>query len=153
MAGKARLRCVPLNITLIMPWWPTEITRSLSVRTVADLDRPDALPLSVPSGLTPDDYSVGYLLRQDDWRESVASHIADLERIAASKKPVQLLLADQSEGLFRVDAATVTALEFAKSGQVSVADVSLTLKRASDAVVNVGLVKRIKGRVTNARRA
>jgi hypothetical protein len=152
MAGKARLRCVALNITLELPWWPTEITRSLSVRTVGELDRPDALPLAVPSGLTPDDYSVGYMLRQDDWREPVGAHIRDLERIAASKKPVQLLLADQSEGLFRVESATVTALEFAESGQVSVADVSLTLKRASDAVVNVGLVKRIKGRATNLRR-
>lgn len=153
MATKARLRCVPLGITLELPWWPTEVSRTLSVRTVNDLERPDAVALSVPSGLTADDYSIGYLLREEDRTVSVAPHIRDLERLAASKKPVQLLLADQSMGLYRVESASVVPVEFTPKGNPSVADVSIVLKRASDAVVNVGLVKRIKGRVTNARRA
>lgn len=153
MATKARLRCAPLGITVTLPWWPTEVSRTLSTRTVTDLERPDAMALSVPSGLTPDGASIGYLLREEDRTVSVASHIADLERIAASKRPVQLLLADQSMGLYRIESASVVPLEFTTTGHPSVADVSLSLVRASDAVVNVGLVKRIKGRVTNARRA
>jgi hypothetical protein len=41
---------------------------------------------------------------------------------------------------------SVTILEFAENGRPSVIDVSLTLRRASDAEVNVGLIKRVKGR-------
>lgn len=146
MAGRARLRCAALDITLIMPWWPTDVSRTLSSRNVSELERADKRALAVPTSLTADDYSIGYTLREKDYRESVADHIADLEKIARSKSPVQLLLADQSEGLFRIEAPALTILEFADSGQPSVVDVSLTLKRASDATVNVGLIKRVKGR-------
>ena len=60
---------------------------------------------------------------------------------------MQLLLGDNAEGLFRVEAPTLTILEWdGNTDRPSVVDVSLTLKRASDAEVNVGLVKRIKGR-------
>ena len=153
MAGKARLRCPGLGgLTVELPWWPTDVSRTLSTRTVNDLERPDRLPLSVPSALVPDDYSIGYTARQRDWRDPIADHIADLEKIAKTKNPVQLILADQTMGLYRVDSASLTILEFAENGQPSVADVQLTLKRASDAVVNVGLVKRVKGRARNMRR-
>ena len=76
----------------------------------------------------------------------MAGHINDLEELSRSKQPVQLLLADQTEGMFRIESASLTVLEFADSGKPSVVDVSLTLKRASDATVRVGLVKRVKGR-------
>lgn len=153
MAGKARLRCVALDLVVEMPWWPTDVARNLSVRNVNELDRPDRRALAVPSGLTADDYSIGYTVRQVDFREPIAAHIADLEKIARTKSPVQLLLADQTEGLFRVESAAVTVLQWATNGKPSVADVQLTLKRASDATVRVGLVKRVKGRAKNMRRA
>lgn len=149
MAGQAQLRCVPLKIYLDLPWWPTDVARTLSVRNVSELERADKRPLSVPTSLTPDDYSIGYTLRHSDYRTPVAGHLNDLETIARSKTPVQLLLADQTEGLFRIESASVTVLEFATNGKPSVADVSLTLKRASDAQVKVGLIKRIKGRGKN----
>ena len=149
MAGQAQLRCVPLGIYLDLPWWPTDVARTLSVRNVSELERADKRPLSVPTSLTPDDYSIGYTLRHSDYRTPVAGHLNDLERISRSKTPVQLLLADQTEGLFRIESASVTVLEFAANGKPSVADVSLTLKRASDAQVKVGLIKRIKGRGKN----
>ena len=149
MAGQAQLRCVPLKIYLDLPWWPTDVARTLSVRNVSELERADKRPLSVPTSLTPDDYSIGYTLRHSDYRTPVAGHLNDLETISRSKTPVQLLLADQTEGLFRIESASVTVLEFATNGKPSVADVSLTLKRASDAQVKVGLIKRIKGRGNN----
>lgn len=149
MAGRARLRCVALDITLTLPWWPTDVSRTLSYRNVSELERADKRALAVPTSLTADDYSIGYTLRQVDYRASVADHVADLERIARSKAPVQLLLADQAEGLFRIESPSLTILDFAANGQPSVVDVSLTLKRASDATVRVGLVKRVKGRAKN----
>jgi len=152
MAGQAQLRCVPLKIYLDLPWWPTDVSRTLSVRNVSELERADKRPLAVPTSLTPDDYSIGYTLRHSDYRTPVAGHLNDLETIARSKTPVQLLLADQTEGLFRIESASVTVLEFAANGKPSVADVSLTLKRASDAQVKVGLIKRIKGRGKNMAR-
>ena len=146
MAGKARLRCAALDVTLTLPWWPTDVSRTLSARNVSELERPNKRPLAVPTSLTTDDYSIGYTAREKDFRDHVGAHINDLEKIARTKSPVQLLLADQAEGLFRLEAPSVTILEWAATGKPSVVDVSLTLKRASDATVNVGLVKRIKGR-------
>ena len=146
MAGKARLRCTDPKVTVTLPWWPSDVSRTLSVRTVNELERPDKTPLAVPSSLTLDDYSIGYTARAVDFREPVADHIADLERLAALKRPAQLILADQTMGLYQIESASLTILEFAESGQPSVVDVQLTLKRASDAEINVGVVKRIKGR-------
>ena len=152
MAGQAQLRCVPLRIYLDLPWWPTDVSRNLAVRNVNELERPDKQALAVPGSLTLDDYSIGYTLRNETYISSVASHVRDLERLSKTKKPVQLLLADQVEGLFRVESASLTILEHTTAGKPAVVDVSLSLKRASDATVNVGLVKRIKGRVKNAAR-
>ncbi|MBK8640620.1 MAG: hypothetical protein IPN92_20995 [Chromatiaceae bacterium] len=153
MAGQAQLRCAALNIVLILPWWPTDVSRTLSARNVSELERADKRALAVPTTLTADDYSLGYTLRTTRHRDAsfgginVTEHIADLERVSRSKAPVQLLLGDNAEGLFRVEAPTLTILEWdGNTDRPSVVDVSLTLKRASDAEVNVGLVKRIKGR-------
>ena len=79
MAGQAQLRCVPLGIYLDLPWWPTDVARTLSVRNVSELERADKRPLSVPTSLTPDDYSIG-TLRHSDYRTPVAGHLNDLER-------------------------------------------------------------------------
>lgn len=148
MAGTARLRSVNPDILLKMPWWPTDVSRNLSVRNVNELERPDQLPLSVPSSLALDDYSIGYTLRGADFKDpsEAVDHLDKLERLARLKRPVQLLLADQAMGLFRIESASITILQWAANGQPSVADVSLTLKRASDATINVGVIKRVKGR-------
>ena len=41
MAGQAQLRCAALNIVLILPWWPTDVSRTLSARNVSELERAD----------------------------------------------------------------------------------------------------------------
>ena len=79
----------------------------------------------------------------------MAGHLNDLERSPGPRRRLQLLLADQTEGCSASSRRRVTVLEFAANGKPSVADVSLTLKRASDAQVKVGLIKRIKGRGKN----
>lgn len=150
--GRAVLRCVPLKITLILPWWPSDVSRTLSSRNVSELERPDRRALVIPTTLTGDDYAIGYTLRTTNFRRAndgtidITTHLADLETVARSKYPVQLLFANNVEGLFRVEAPSLTILEWTEGGRPSVVDVSLTLKRASDAEVNVGLVKRVKGR-------
>ena len=152
MAGQAQLRCVPLGIYLDLPWWPTDVARTLSVRNVSELERADKRPLSVPTSLTPDDYSIGYTMRTTNHRRAnhdgidVSQHLRDLETLSKSKHPVQLMLGRNAEGMFRLESPSVTILEFADNGKPSVVDVSLTLRRASDAEVNVGLIKRVKGR-------
>ena len=95
--------------------------RALSVRNVSELERADKRPLSVPTSLTPDDYSIGYTLRHSDYRTPVAGHLNDLEQISRSKTPVQLLLADQTEGLFRIESASWRCWSSPPTGKPSVA--------------------------------
>lgn len=153
MAGQAVLRCAALEIDVVLPWWPTDVSRSLAYRNVTELERPDKRALAIPSTITTDDYSVGYTVRTADYQQatldgiSVTKHINDLEKIARTKYPVQLILGEQVEGLFRIESPLITILHWdVDTDRPSVVDVTLTLKRASDAEVNVGLIKRVKGR-------
>lgn len=149
---KARLVCVPLKITVVLEWWPSDVTRTLSSRNVSELERADKRALAVPTSLTTDSYTLGYTMRTTDHRRAnaggidVTQHLRDLETLSRSKYPVQLMLGRNAEGMFRLEAPSVTILEFADNGRPSVVDVQLTLLRASDAEVNVGLIKRVKGR-------
>ena len=153
MAGRTRLRCVQLNLTLFLPWWPTDVSRNLSSRNTSELERPDKRALSIPTSLSADDYSIGYTVRTKRYRDasydgiSVTEHIRDLETLSKSKFPVQLIFGDHTEGLFRIESPAITILEWDENtDRPSVVDVQLTLRRASDAEVNVGLIKRVKGR-------
>ena len=150
---KARLVCVPLKITVVLEWWPTDVSRTLSSRNVSELERPDKRALMVPTSLTSDDYSIGYTMRTTNHRRAnhdgidVSQHLRDLETLSKSKYPVQLIFGDNTEGLFRIESPAITVLEWDENtDKPSVVDVQLTLRRASDAEVNVGLIKRVKGR-------
>ena len=119
MAGQAQLRCVPLGIYLDLPWWPTDVARTLSVRNVSELERADKRPLSVPTSLTPDDYS--HRLRVAPQRTATGDASYDLG--IRSKTPVQDL--DQTD-LPRIESVSVTVLGSATTANRPVADVSLT---------------------------
>ena len=112
MAGRTQLRCVPLKIYLRLPWWPTDVARTLSARNVSELERADKRPLEVPTSLTADDYSIGYVLRTERYRDasyggiSVTEHIKDLETIARSKSPVQLAAQPGTLNAFYLEADT-----------------------------------------------
>lgn len=145
MADKARLRCTNPKITLRLPWWPTDVGMTLGGWNRSELERPGKGPLSLPSSRISDDVTMGFTLRNADHRQTIAGMVQDLRKLARARKPSQLLLGDTDYGLFTLDPPQVTVLEFANDGSPSVADVSLTLKRASDATINVGLAKRVRG--------
>lgn len=146
MAERARLRCAALNVTLRLPFWPQEQTHVLSGWNVASLERSGRASYDRPSTRTTEERTLGFVLRNEDYRASIAPMLADLVAITASAAPVQLLLGDTDTGLWRLDPPPqITVTASADDGSASVADVSLTLRRASDAVVNVGPVKRVKG--------
>ena len=153
MAGKVRLRCAALGVTLRLPWWPEEMSETLTGWNVNTLDRPRRTPLEVPSSKTTAERPMAFTLRREDYHESVADLVADLRRIAAADAPVQLLVGERDTGLWRIDAgAQITEMAWADDDTPSVVDVDLVLKRASDAIVKVGPIKRIKGRATGVSR-
>lgn len=145
MAGQVWLRSVAKGVTLTLPVWPQDSTEVMSAWSVSSLDRVGDVPLDVPTYLTTGERSLGFTLRHEDYRQSVSDLLATLRDIAARKSPVQLVMGDTDTGLWRMDAPQITELERAADGSPSVADVSLVLKRATSAQINVGPVKKIKG--------
>lgn len=153
MAGEAVLRCTAKGIgAFVLPWWPQDVARTMGAWNYADLERPGKDALSLPSTRTADEYSIGFVLRQQDHTASVGDRVEHLQKIAASKKPSQLILGGQVLGLFRLDPPSLTVIEFATDGSPSVVDVALTLKAATDAQINVGLIRPIRGRLKGAAR-
>ena len=145
MAERARLRCPALNVRLTLPWWPEEITRTLQGWNVNTLERPQRRSLDVPTTKTTEERSLGFTLRNQDYQQSIAPMLVDLERISASRYPCQLILGDTDTGLWRMEPPQITETAWAADGSASVADVSLVLKRATEAIVRVGPVKKIRG--------
>lgn len=128
--------------TLVLPWWPDVITRSGNTRTWTEQTRPGRTPLLLSDGLALPEYQVSYLLRTGDLAESVADHIALLDAIATSETPVTLMLEGTNRGLFHVTEVSVAEVTHTTSGEPSSADISATLKAASDATINVGTIPR-----------
>lgn len=146
MADKVRFRCPGvLSRPLTLPVWPQDSTNTLPAWNVASLERPRRRALDVPSTRTTEERSLGFTLRNRDYWETVAPLLNDLRTLARSRKAFTLLMGDQDTGLWRMEAPQVTEVAFADDGSPSVVDVSMTLKRASDATINVGLAKRIRG--------
>lgn len=146
MADRVVIRCTALRLRLALPVWPTDSTHTPSGLTVASLDRANRAPLDVVTARTTAERSLGFTLRGEDYHATVQPLIAELEALALAEAPVQLLMGDHDTGLWRLEAPQITELARADDGTPSVVDVSLVLKRASDAIVKVGPVKRIKGR-------
>lgn len=136
------LRCAPLGRDVALPFWPEEMTHTPSGWNVSSLERPRDVSYDRPSTLSTEERSMGFTVRNADYRQSIAPLLADLALIMSRKAPVQLILGDRDTGLWRIDPGSqITEVQWADDGTPSVADVSLTLKRASSAVVNVGPVK------------
>ena len=118
MAGQAQLRCVPLGIYLDLPWWPTDVARTLSVRNVSELERADKRPLSVPTSLTPTTTAsatrCATATTARRW-PGISTIWSDLpvrrRRCSCCGRP--------DRGLFRIESASVTVLEFAANGKPS----------------------------------
>ena len=141
------LRCTRPARSLVLPWWPTDFSQVMGGWSFAEQERPGDTPLALPSARTPAEVTMGFTLRQADYRASVAGLLADLKVLAGAEAPCTLMMGAASWGLFRLEPPQVTVVEWAADGSdtPSVCDVSLVLKRASDASVNVGPV-RVRGR-------
>lgn len=147
MAERVRLRCAALDITLRLPVWPQDVSITLPGWNVTPLERNGRPAYDLPTTVTTEERSLGFTLRNEDYYESVQPMIQQLRAMSAAKfAPVQLLMGDHDTGLWRLEPPQVTVIDHADDGTPSVVDVSLVLKRASEAIVRVGPVKRVKGR-------
>lgn len=143
--GKVTLYC-PGVALVRLPWWPEDVERGNGGRTWEEVPRPGREPLLLSSGRNLDTYSLGFTLRNADGRH-VADDVAAIEAIANSEVPCSLIMGGTLRGTFQVAEPPVfVELEHAAGGRPVVVDVSLTLKRASDATVKVGPVPRKKKR-------
>lgn len=142
--NKATLYC-PGVALLRLPWWPEDLERGNVGRDWEQVPRSGRAPLLLSSGARLDTYDAGFTLRTADGRH-VADDIAALERIAKSQVACSLILGKVLRGVFQVTDLSIVELEHGTGGRPLVADVSLTLTRASDATVKVGPVPRRKKR-------
>lgn len=156
MAARARLRCVGLRLTLMLPWWPEDVSWTLPAWEVSTMERPGRAPLDALKGLSAEAVTVGFVLRNRDFFDrperrapgeasSVGEMLETLGRIAVAPFPSQLLLGDFDTGLWRLEAPSVEVSQWGAGDLPSVADVSLTLRRASDAAIRVGPAARVRG--------
>lgn len=142
------LRCPSAAVTLELPLWPDEIARTLGIREVQELPRPSRRALGVPAGMTAGGVTLGFTVRDESGVESsVLWWVRDLEALALTKFPVQLVLGERVEGWFRLDPEpTVTETRWTDKGRPCVVDVSLTLKQSTPAEVRTGPAGRVSGR-------
>lgn len=150
MAGSdGKVRLVHSEGTLILPFWPSDISRDMAVRTYSELERANLKPLTVPSGLTNRSMSIGYTARQprsDSYGTAlyvpIDDHLDLLRKIAKSSEPASLFLAKDDRGKWHLESVQVTEIEWAPNGHPSVVDIALSLREATDVTINVGLIKR-----------
>lgn len=153
MARTTRLVSPSLGVTLELPWWPTDVTNTLGVRQVAELERPGRQALAVPAGLSGDSWSIGYLARHRDLSMSINAHRRLLATLAASRKPVQLVFGDMVEGLFRFDSEpSCVIVTWTDTGEPASMDVSIALRAASSAQVRTGPAAAVRGALRKAAR-
>lgn len=142
--GDTRVRLVHdgLMTTLVLPFWPSDVSRDLPVRTWTELERANLRPLTVPGGLTNPTMSIGYTARNEDLYESIALHVSALADMAKHPGPVRLMMGRDDRDLWHLESVAVTEIEWNPDGKPSVVDITLSLRRATDVTVNVGLIKR-----------
>lgn len=147
MPSGVSLRCVSAGVTLDLPLWPDEIARTLGARQVQELERSGRRALGVPGGMSGDEFSLGFTVRDESGADvSVQPWVNDLEALALTKFPVQLVLGERVAGWFRLDPPTVTETRWTDAGRPCVVDVSVTLKQATSAEVRTGPAGRVSGK-------
>ncbi len=130
----------------VLPWWPEDIEQSDLARTYSEFARPGLAPLLIPEAQSLDSYNVSFGVIEADGKGSVRPLTDALRALAGSEVPVSLVLAKSSRGLFHITGLTITERSHTKRGNESWADVSMTLKRASDYTVKVGPVVKGSGK-------
>lgn len=145
--NRARLICGAINVSL--PWWPDEISWSALANSWTELQRPGTWPLLVNDAQGLPEISLGFIASNRDTSYigdggSILPMLQDIDQMAKSEKPVQLMLATRDAGRFRIIDYAITELEHNSDGQPVRAEVSLVIKRAQDAAAPIGPVKASK---------
>ena len=139
--GSALLVC-PNVATVRLPWWPTEVTRSSLGRTWDEVERPGRKPLLVPGSRRLDEFAINFTASADALEVPMKDWIDALEAIAGTTIPVTLVMAATTRGLFQVSDLSLVEVQHGRAGVPRILDASMTLKRASDATVKVGIIPR-----------
>jgi hypothetical protein len=130
----------PVIGTVKLPWWPEDIEQGDLARTYSEFARPGRAALLTPEARPLDTYNLSFALLDRDYGGSVAPILESLRRMADATKPVSLVLAKSARGLFHVTGLSIVERDHTARGNPRWADVSMTLKRASDYTVKVGPV-------------
>lgn len=143
--------------TVVLPWWPDDIAWSGMSNTYEEQERPSRTPLLLRSGAGLEEMRIGVVVRPSDLAGSgdvgsyaggigaagVANMLDALRQMSRARQPVTVHIAGRS-GRYRMTDLGITEIEWAPSGNPLVAEVSITFKRASEAAVPVGPIRRPK---------
>ena len=142
-ARQARL--IGNGTTVVLPWWPDEITHAQLADAWVEQPRPGRDPLLLRESTTLAELNIGFILANRsrvfvDDAADIDATLTALRTIASGISPVQLMLASRDTGRWRVTSFDITELDHTPLGLPLKADVTLTLKRAQDASAPVGPV-------------
>lgn len=148
----AHARLVAGGLVLDLPWWPSTITASGEPPKWNEIERPGRKPLLIrqAEGLAERRVSMVIATRSADGRNATSvenscqATLNTIAKIASHLQPASLILGARNTGRWRITDMSVTELEWTSTGDVSRAEVSLTLKAASDAEVPIGPIKKRK---------
>ncbi|MBI1377254.1 MAG: hypothetical protein GC157_07210 [Frankiales bacterium] len=137
----ARLVCPGVG-TLVLPWWPSEVEHSEWAPEYAETPRPGRTMVQTRSSDPLPQLRLAFTLRTTNPSESIDEQLTLVRRLAAAKPVVQLLLGPSDRGRWRIREAGAVESDWADDGTASIADVSLTLRRESDAAIPVGPIRK-----------
>lgn len=141
--------------TVVLPWWPEEITWGGMAATYDEQERPGRKPLLLRTGAGLEELRIGTIVRPRDLEGSgdvgtsggtdvsptISTMLYTLRAMSRAQQPITVAIAGRS-ALYRITDLGITELEWSSSGSPLVAELSLTLKAASEAAIPVGPIKR-----------
>lgn len=147
------------GITQILPWWPATIAVSGLQAVWTDQIRPGRSPLVLRASEGIAEWRLTMIV---SWQsvdglsnssvETSCQNVLDtLQRITNHAQPATLTLGSRVAGKFRITDFSYTELEWTSTGLVSIAEVSLVMRSASDASVPIGPVPK-RAKATHPRR-
>lgn len=133
--------------SIVLPWWPDEIAWANMTATYAEQERPGRAPLLLRQGVGLEELRIGTVIRPADVEGAGSTGVAvsqildTLRLMSRAVAPCTASIAGRS-GSYRITDLGIVELEWGADGHPIVAEVSMTLVRASDAAVPVGPIKR-----------
>lgn len=160
LRGGVRLFDPLSGVLLRLPWLPDEIESGGSAQQWEQVNRPARSPLLLSRGRNLSTVSLPFRLIRAD-----GGHVVDdldrLNTLAGSSNPIRLDLAQQFRGVWRITGLSCRETGWDAQGRPVDVTVAMDLTAASDAVANVGPVRKkskktkrggIKGRLKKAAR-